>query len=184
MLSQTTLDLLRKFDWQTIIDFGNSLDDLNDSQWRFLKGLVVELAVESKSFTDLQYVGEEHKDYNWPSQNLTVELKSQFILSIYTARGKLRKTFNIKFNNANGETKTQLAADQVADMLLVVRSDGAFAVDRNTVIAKAKKAGDGFVVRLTPSDVTMIAGPLQKTHTFCPNLKESVKSIIRQSLPA
>jgi hypothetical protein len=48
---------LKGFDWQKIIDYGNSLADLNDAQLRFIKGLAVEQAVEAFADGDLTYIG-------------------------------------------------------------------------------------------------------------------------------
>ena len=48
---------LKSFDWQKIIDYGNSLADLNDAQLRFIKGLAVEQAVEAFGDGDLESYG-------------------------------------------------------------------------------------------------------------------------------
>jgi len=76
MLSTKVLDDLKSFKWQKVIDIGNTLDDLSDHQWRFMKGFIAEILVEECSGS-LVYVGDIHKDYDWPKHNLTVELKSQ-----------------------------------------------------------------------------------------------------------
>ena len=71
---------------------GNKLEDLNDRQWRFIKGLVIELIVEKYSGEDgLTYVGDSFKDYFWKKYNLTVELKSGLSGSMYGKKGNLNK---------------------------------------------------------------------------------------------
>ena len=75
-MTKTVTDAFKDFEWQKIIDYANSLSDLNDAQLRFIKGLAIELAVEAMSNSDLTYVGQKHKDFDWPSQGVSVELKS------------------------------------------------------------------------------------------------------------
>jgi hypothetical protein len=43
-----TIDDMKNFNWQKIIDYGNGLGDLNDAQLRFVKGRAVELAIETQ----------------------------------------------------------------------------------------------------------------------------------------
>lgn len=184
MINPDIIQELKQFNWQTIIDFGNSLDDLNDRQWRFLKGLVAELTVEEHSFNNLKYVGEDHKDYNWPSQDLTVELKSQLSGPMYTKKGLLRKNFSIKLNNSNGTNKKDvLDLTEVADLLLVVRSDGSFVIDKTTVLTNYRKGGDGFEVVVAASQITEISGKIQPKNKFQTQIKKDVTDVIRKSIP-
>ena len=134
-MNQNIVDDLKTFDWQTIIEYGNSLDDLNDSQWRFIKGLAVELATEQCSDGNLIYVGARHKDFDWPKHNITAELKSQLSTGMYNKKGRLKKNYSIKLNNSHGTNK-QVTIDpaDVADVIIVVRDDGAFAIDQATAI--------------------------------------------------
>ena len=182
MISSEILDALKSFEWQDIIIKGNKLEDLNDQQWRFIKGLVAELIIEKHSGPDgLKYVGEDHKDYDWPKFNLTVELKSGFSGSMYVKKGSLRKHFSIKFNNSNGTNKKdKFDPDEVADILLVVKNDGAFVVDKETVIRCSRKGGDGFGVILTKDDITVITGKISVNNTDTLNLKERITDAIRE----
>ena len=182
MISSEILDALQNFEWQDIISKGNKLEDLNDRQWRFIKGLVAELIVEKHSGTDgLKYVGQDHKDYDWPKFNLTVELKSGFSGSMYGKKGSLHKHFGIKFNNSNcTNKKDKLDPSEVADILLVIKNDGAFAVDKETVIRCSRKGGDGFDVVLTKDDITVITGKISVNKTDTLNLKERITHAIRE----
>ena len=175
-LSQEIIDALRKFDWHQIIDKGNKLEDLNDRQWRFIKGLVIELIVEKYSGQDgLTYVGDMFKDYHWKKYNLNVELKSGLSGSMYGKKGNLNKNFLIKLNNSNGTNKKDtLLPDEVADILIVIKNDGAFVVDKNTIIRCSKKTGDGFDLMLNRGDVIQLTGKLYPNTMNNLNLKEKI----------
>ena len=180
-LSQEIIDALRKFDWHQIIDKGNKLEDLNDRQWRFIKGLVIELIVERYSGQDgLTYVGDMFKDYHWKKYNLNVELKSGLSGSMYGKKGNLNKNFLIKLNNSNGTNKKDtLSPDEVADILIVIKNDGAFVVDKNTIIRCSKKTGDGFDLMLNRGDVIQLTGKLYPNTMNNLNLKEKIMNAIR-----
>ena len=184
MINSNIISELKKFNWQTIIDFGCSLDSLNERQWRFLKGLVVELAVEEHSEKNLIYVGQDHKDFDWPINNISVELKSQLSGPMYTKKGQVRKNFSIKLNNSNGtNNKHTLNPNQVADILLVIRNDGVFAIDRSVVMANYKKGGDGFEVVVTADQITEISGKINSGKQYTNTIKEDVKNVIRNAIP-
>jgi hypothetical protein len=175
---------LKSFNWQIITNFGATLADLNDAQLRFAKGLAVELAVEKHSNNHLIYVGEEHKDFDWNGKSDTVELKSQLSASMYTKKGKLRKNYTIKLNNSNGtNTKKVLDPAHVADVLLVVRNDGSFAIDRDTVLTYAKSQGDGFVVKIDSDIITEISGPVTVTNVKPSSVKAAIYNAIRTAIP-
>ena len=180
-LSQEIIDALRKFDWHQIIDKGNKLEDLNDRQWRFIKGLVIELILEKYSGQDgLTYVGDMFKDYHWKKYNLNVELKSGLSGSMYGKKGNLNKNFLIKLNNSNGTNKKDtLSPDEVADILIVIKNDGAFVVDKNTIIRCSKKTGDGFDLMLNRGDVIQLTGKLYPNTMNNLNLKEKIMNAIR-----
>jgi hypothetical protein len=183
-MNQNIIDDLKAFDWQTIIEYGNSLDDLNDSQWRFIKGLAVELCVEKYSNSDLTYVGVKHKDFNWPTHNITAELKSQLSGGMYGKKGRLKKNYTIKLNNSHGTNnqKTINPAD-VADVIIVVRDDGAFAIDKATAIRNARAGGDGFEVKVTKDEIVELSGLVVPDRTFDTNLKHKIATAVQVSLP-
>jgi hypothetical protein len=183
-MNQNIIDDLKAFDWQTIIEYGNSLDDLNDSQWRFIKGLAVELCVEKYSNSDLTYVGVKHKDFNWPAHNITAELKSQLSGGMYGKKGKLNKNYTIKLNNSHGTNKQKtINPADVADVIIVVRDDGAFAIDQATAIRNAVSGGDGFEVKVPKDEIIELTGLVVPERTFDTNLKEKITNAIRDSLP-
>ena len=174
---------LKNFDWQKIIDYGNGLDDLNDAQLRFVKGRAVELAIEKFADGDLKYVGEKHKDYDWPKHNATVESKSQFSAKMFDRKGNLKEEFDIKINNSNGTNKkTVLSDEDVADYIVVVRKDGAFAVDKQTVINRSTGDGDGFVCTVKKDEITPLTGRVVPNKIAPRNIGEGIDRIIRESL--
>lgn len=174
---------MKKWDWNKIITIGNGLDDLNDAQWRFMKGLVAELAVEANAGKQgPKYVGEAHKDYDWPKHKVSIELKSQLSAAMYKKKGGLKKNYTIKLNNSNGTNKhTKVPADQVADYLIVVANDGAFVLDKATVIELAKPGGDGFSVVVSSDRITELTGQL-KVQAQSLNLKQKISDAIRDAL--
>ena len=184
-MNQNIIDDLKAFDWQTIIEYGNSLGDLNSGQWRFLKGLVCELITEKCSNGNLIYVGQDHKDFDWPRHNISisVELKSQLSTSMYTEKGRLRKNYPIKLNNSNGTNeKKELTTANVADIIIVVRDDGAFMIDQATAINRAKPAGDGFNVKVSKDEIIELSGLIVPDKTYDLNLKEKIMTVIQDSL--
>ena len=181
MIKKEIIDHLKSFEWDTIIAKGNKLEDLNDRQWRFIKGLVIELISEKHSGPDgLVYVGAEHKDYDWPKYNLSVELKSQLSGPMYNKNGQLKKSFTVKLNNSNGTNKKEkLDKSQVADLLLVIRNDGAFVVDQKTVMTNSKAKGDGFESRLNRNSIVELSGRITVDNTHSLNIKQLIQDAIK-----
>lgn len=185
MIDPKILQELKTFNWQTIVEYGLSLDDLNDRQWRFLKGLVAELTVEKHSQNNLIYVGEDHKDFDWPKLGKTVELKSQLSGPMYTKKGRLKKNFSIKLNNSNGTNKKdQLDPKEVCDFILIIRNDGAFAIDRQTVMENAHKTGDGFEVKVNADQITEVSGRVIPKTIYQSTIKEDVINVVRKNIPS
>lgn len=194
-MSPEIIEDLKSFYWQTLIDWGNSLSDLNDAQFRFIKGYAVETAVETYSNGSLVYVGEKHKDFDCPKweivrykceipRNGTIELKSQLSSSVYTKTGKLRKEYGVKLNNSNGTNKhATINPDHVCDIILVVRNDGAFAISKETIIKYAVSGGDGFSVIVPKDEIVLLTDKIIPQQKFVLNLKEKIINAIRESLP-
>lgn len=173
---------MKNFDWQKVIDYGSSLNDLNDAQFKFFKGLAIELAIEKFADGDLSYVGAKHKDFDWPKHNITVEAKTQFSSTMFTSKGQLRASYTIVLNNSRGTNKqTTVSANQVADYILVVRSDGSFIVDQKTVISQSKAGGDGFTLKVKKHEITPITGKLIGRSRQL-SLKNKLTQILNESL--
>ncbi len=184
-MNQQLLQDMKNFNWNKIIKIGNSIDDLNDAQWRFMKGLVAELAVEANAGKDgPTYVGAPHKDYDWDKYKVSIELKSILSASMYYKRGdKLKKNYTVKLNNSNGTNKLKtLPKEHVSDYLIVLANDGAFVIDQATVLKHAKRGGDGFSVTVPNSVITELSGKIVVTETKCLNLKAIISDAIRDAL--
>lgn len=184
-MNQTIIDDLKAFDWQKIIDYANSLDDLNGAQLRFLKGLAIETAVEKFSGNDIKYVGEPHRDFVWPKHNdISVELKSVVSHKMYDKHGAIRNNLpGIRLSNSIGTNKSKvLDPNNIADLLLVVLQNGAFAVDKATVLTKAAHSGDGWYLEVTKDDLVELSGCINKKVDYNTQLAESIRNAIKQSL--
>jgi hypothetical protein len=183
-MNPTIINDIKNWNWQTIIDFGNSLDDFNDAQWRFLKGLIIELSIEKHSNDPtLQYVGQVHKDFVWGKHGVDIELKSNMTGSMYTKKGQLRPNYSIKLNNSMGTNKKALSAQDVADYIIVPMKNGVFALDRATVLANHTLLGDGVSVKVTSSQIIPITGPLAQKNIYNTKLKQAIMSAITSAIP-
>lgn len=181
-MNPNVVEDLKGFDWQKIIDYGNSLSDLNDAQLRFAKGLAIEKAVECLSNSDLEYKGEKHRDYYWPKHNVDVELKSIMSQRMYNKSGTIKKLPNVRLNNSMGSNKSVLNPLQVADIVLVVCADGAYAVDKNVILSNAKHHGDGWEVQLTENQVTPVSGCITQQNKYNPDLAQRFRNAIAESI--
>ena len=173
---------LKQYDWNFLIGYGKCLDQLNTRQFRFIKGFVCEELVASEDAT-LSCVREDHRDFYWNKHNVSIELKSQLSQSMYKKKGELRKTFIVKFTNSNGTNKKDvLDPAHICDITLVIRNDGAFIVDKETVIKNLIKTGDGFDLKLTNKDLIEISGYVQDTAKYDIDLEKVMVDAIRESI--
>ena len=177
------IDDFKNFDWQCVIDYGNSLSDLNEAQLRFLKGLAVEYAIERYADGNLTYVGMVGKDFDWPKHNISVEAKSQFSDKMFYVNGDIRKKFSIKFTNTNGTNKqVSLTAKDIPEYVLVVLSDGAFVIDKEIVVKNAVSGGDGFKIEVTRDEIIPLTEKLVPKPIQSPKIAERLARILRESL--
>ena len=181
-MTQQMIDDLKNCSWQKIIDYGNSLTDLNDAQLRFAKGLAVEAAVEKLSNTDLTYVGEKHRDDYWPTHNVDVELKSIFSKKMYNRNGQLVAPPGIRLNNSMGSNNKTLDPDTIADIVVVVCTDGAFAVSKQDVLSTASHRGDGWYLRLKKTQIVELSGYIVQQTKYDLNLATKVRDAIKESI--
>jgi hypothetical protein len=181
-LHSEIIEDLKKFNWQFIIDYGNSLGQLNDKQLRFLKGFVCEQLVASEDST-LELIRDDHRDFIWHKHNVSVELKSQFSMTMYSKKGDLRKTYTIKFTNSNGtNNKNKLSVNEIADYTLVLRSDGSFLLDKNTVIKNLIKTGDGFDLKINKHQLIELSGSINQQVKYYIDLENELLTSIRSSI--
>jgi len=186
-MNQEIVDDLKAMDWQLVINYGQSLTDLNGAQFKFLKGLVIELLIE-KVGTGLEYVGEPHKDFNWPARSVSLELKTIMSKPMYKLKKSVMvlspKMTGIILSNSYGNNTTNvLDPAKVADVLLVIMKDGAYVVSKQTVLDNAKHSGDGWTLKPSAADIIELSGHLVPTVTYETNLAQKIKDVIRDNLP-
>lgn len=175
--------VLKSYEWQNVIDLTPSLETLNESQFRFLKGFIIEIATEKCSNGELKYVGLPHKDFDWTTLNLCVELKSVTSSSFFKKNGHLRDYFSFKLNNSNGtNNKNSLMNTDVCDIIVLIKNDGVAIVDKETVIENSIKTGDGFYVNLQKKDIIMITEKLIPKSRETINFKKVIENAIQEQL--
>lgn len=173
---------LKSYDWKFITGYGKCLDQLNTRQFRFIKGFVCEELIAMEDPT-LECVREDHKDFFWKKHNVSIELKSQLSQSMYKKKGELRKTFIVKFANSNGTNKKDtLDPSLICDYTLVLRNDGSFIVDKNTVIKNLIKTGDGFDLKLSTNDIIEISGYIADTAKYEVDIDTMMVLAIRDAI--
>jgi hypothetical protein len=173
----------KKFLWANIIDYGNSVSGLNDRQYRFLKGKVIEKAVEFFSNGNLIYTGDSDKDYFWPKYNISVEAKTQFSQSMFYKDGSVVKSFSVKLTNSNGTNKkTSLTEEEIPEYVLVIRNDGAFVITRDIVIKNSIATGDGFICEVTRDDIILLTNKIISTSAPNYQIKKLIEEVIEQDI--
>lgn len=183
-MNQTIINDLKNFDWQTVLDWANSLNDFNDAQWRFLKGLMIEYSVAKHGDPTFKYVGQVHKDFEWGKHNIDVELKSNMTTSMYTKKGQLRKNYGIKLSNSMGTNKKKkLNPSDVADIIIVPTENGVFVIDRATAVAHSKVKGDGVEIKVPGTSVTPLTGVIAQKTVYKHTLRKDIEDLIARSTP-
>lgn len=169
---------LKAFKWDKILSVANGLDELNVSQWRFLKATIIEMSVEKHSNNNLKYVAQKHCDFIWEKFNKKVELKSNCSMSMYKKRRwwEKKKNYTILLTNTMGTNKKDTPS--VADIIICVYNDGAFYIDRKTAFENLRKNGDGFVI-VVNSDSVVSLTEKQKIIKTKINIKEKIMQHIK-----
>ena len=181
---QNVIEEIKNFNWKEIFPVCNSLERFNDAQWRFLKGTVIELCVEKYSNGNLLYVGEKHKDYDWPKFNCSVELKSNTSHKIFTSKNKLRLNYTLLLNNSMGTNNKNVPDDsELSDIIICLYSDGVFIVDKDTTKKCLVKKGDGFKLVIPKNDINLIHKNnfIEKNENLL-TLRGEIQALIRSKL--
>jgi hypothetical protein len=147
---------LKSWDWDYIIDFGyNTVSHLRGGQMNFLRGTLMEQLI-SRQDTQLECVREDHKDFEWHRFNLTVELKSQFNQSMYNKGGRLKDSY--KVNLCNMRSLKKITKNQICDLVLVLRKDGAFVITRDIAFQNYRQIGKQVDIIVGPNQIIEISG--------------------------
>jgi hypothetical protein len=102
---------------------------------------------------------------------------------MYTKKEGLRKNFSIKLNNSNGTNKkATLSPSEVCDIIVVIRNDGAFLVDKDTCLKYAKSNGDGFELNVSSNLVTELSGVISKKIKYPSTLQDSFMKLMKDKI--
>jgi len=150
------LNQLKSFNWDHIIDFGfNTVSHLKGGQSNFWRGSMTERLISRQDST-LECVRLNHKDFEWHRFNVTLELKSQFNLSMYNKGGRLKPSY--KINLCNLRSKRKIKTSEICDIILVLRKDGAFAISKKAAIHNTIQHGNQVDIIIGPDQIHEITG--------------------------
>lgn len=130
---------LKTWEWDFIIHFGiNEVDNLKGkgSQYNWLRGDMIEDVISVQDDT-LEFVGQNHKDFQWHRFNISLECKSLLKNSMYDSKGKLREIFKVKLCSLR--SKRKITTKDVCDLILVVMKDGSFIIPKKAAILAAEQ---------------------------------------------
>jgi len=130
---------LKTWEWDFIIHFGiNEIDNLKGkgSQYNWLRGDMIEDVISVQDDT-LEFVGQNHKDFQWHRFNISLECKSLLKNSMYDSKGKLREIFKVKLCSLRSNRK--ITTKDVCDIILVVMKDGSFIIPKKAAILAAEQ---------------------------------------------
>ncbi len=147
---------MKSWNWDFIIDFGfNTVSHLRGGQMNFLRGTLMEQLIDRQD-DQLECVREDHKDFIWHRHNITVELKSQSNQSMYNKGGRLKDEYKVSLCNMRSMKK--ITKEQICDLVLVIRKDGAFAITRDIAFQYRRQRGKQVDTIVGPSNIIEISG--------------------------
>jgi hypothetical protein len=149
---------LKSFDWDFIIDFGfNKVNHIKGNQFNFWRGTLMEQVIATQD-KQLDFVGgdEHHKDFKWNRFDITLELKSLLNKQMYTRRGALKPSY--KINLTNLRSARNLTLNDVSDIILVIMSDGSFAIPKHIAFQNSVQKGNKVDVVISSKYIIEISG--------------------------
>ena len=152
---------LKSFNWDFIIDFAlNHVSMIKGNQYNFLRGSLIESVVNEQD-DQLEFVGENHKDFKWHRFNLTVECKSLLNNTMYDRRGKLKDNFAVKLCSLR--SKRKIKPDEICDVILVIMKDGSFIIPKNIAIHNTVQKDNQIYIVVASNHIIEISGPKNLT---------------------
>ena len=168
-------------------------NNLNDRQWRFLKGVFVEMAVANYSNGELTYVGDLEEGCDFIVNKLNIRIEMKYVVGcIFSGNNLCQKkmTSEIKLMNSNGTNTHAGLPDKYADYLLIVDLNGAGLISKENLIKYIKICGDGIKAKIPteilhiifqPSDIKEIKETekkdLQIRETFMNTINQIINSV-------
>jgi hypothetical protein len=167
---------LKSFDWDFIIDFGfNKVNHIKGNQYNFWRGTLMEQVIATQD-KQIMFVGgdEHHKDFNWERFGITLELKSLLNKQMYSRSGKLKST--LKLNLTNLRSQRNLTKSEICDIVLVITSDGSFAIPKEIAFQNQIQKGNKIDIEVSSKYIIEISG----RKTFSPvNQKIDINDMIK-----
>jgi hypothetical protein len=161
VISDEVIAKLKSFEWDFIIDFAlNHVSMIKGNQYNFLRGSLIESIVDEQD-DQLEFVGENHKDFKWNRFNLTLECKSLLNNTMYDRRGKLKNNFAVKLCSLR--SKRKIKSDEICDVILVIMKDGAFIIPKNIAIHNTVQKGNQIDIVVGSNHIIEISGPKNLT---------------------
>jgi hypothetical protein len=131
----------------------------NDRQWRFAKGLILELSFEMCASGKLKYVAQLGTDYILVSlNNISIEFKFEQ-KPLFGKRGNIAKNINPTLMNSRGTNKHVVLPSTYADYLIYATPNGALLFDKPTVSKHLKVSGDSITGNLPSNAGVTLADP-------------------------
>jgi hypothetical protein len=158
------IDILKSVNWdkfhQMCMCIGN---ELNDSQWRFMKAIFLENAVAIYSDNKLTYVGDKEKgcDFRIKSLNdLKIEMKYTEECLFGGKNLTLKKiTKQITLLNSRGTNTHFNLPKDYSDYLLIVEMKGAALISKEILQKYVTSHGDSLTAKIPTDELYMIFEP-------------------------
>ena len=154
--------LQKEVNWTKFVNLVTSIGpQFNDAQWRFLKAVVFEKAVEAFSEKKLVYVAQVGCDFIIPSlNNAKVEMKyKEDVLYTEKSRVPRKNAQSITLMNSKGTNVHTGLPDEYADFILIVGRRGAAIVDKPTIGNYIKINGDSITAVIPTDKMSFIFTP-------------------------
>lgn len=134
-------------------------DQCNDRQWRFAKGLILELSFEMCSNGNLKYISQLGRDFIMVNYNNT-SLEFKFEQKpLFGKRGNMAKHINPTLMNSRGTNKHVELPPGYADYLVYATPNGALLFDKATVSKYLKVSGDSITAKLPTDEGIVLSDP-------------------------
>ena len=161
-ITEVAMFLQKEVNWTKFVSLVSSIgSQFNDVQWRFLKAVVFEKAVETFSDKKLVYVAQLGCDFIIPSlDNAKVEMKyTEDVL--YTEKSMVPRinAQSITLMNSKGTNNHTGLPDEYADFILIVGKRGAAIIDKPTLSNYIKINGDSITAVIPTDKMTFIFTP-------------------------
>ena len=181
------IEILKSINWQKFYNLCISIGkELNDSQWRFLKAIILENGVAEYSNNKLSYVGDKEKGCDFIVEtlgNIKIEMKYTEEC-LYNKKYQLKKTTkNITLLNSRGTNTHSCLPENYSEYLLIVEMKGAALVSKEVLQKYVSVNGDSLTVKIPANELHIIFQPNEITQLTEKNelhIKTTIMNTITQ----